>query len=89
MVAAVSVDRPIDVEEGLSSSSPLVYFYGHVSLDKNDVLFKRQLSVLSAQINRRFASNPDGCFSLFFIIIVIIIIIIIIIIVRIKLLFLL
>lgn len=38
-IAAVAVDKPIDVTDGLSGLSPLVYHFGHTSLRANEKLF--------------------------------------------------
>ncbi len=39
-VSAVLVERPIDIEEGLNSEVPLVFFYGHAAPGENAPLFK-------------------------------------------------
>eukprot|EP01097_Dermamoeba_algensis_P005002 TRINITY_DN3188_c0_g1_i1.p1 TRINITY_DN3188_c0_g1~~TRINITY_DN3188_c0_g1_i1.p1 ORF type:complete len:423 (-),score=70.73 TRINITY_DN3188_c0_g1_i1:217-1485(-) len=52
-LAATSCTRPIDYEEGFSSSAPLVYFYGHLNPTENLKLYKLQISYLARDLNKR------------------------------------
>jgi len=60
MISAVPVDKPIAIgEEELSSSVPLVYFYGHVTPSENVKLYKMQINNLANDINQKFERNEE------------------------------
>eukprot|EP00026_Physarum_polycephalum_P006595 Phypoly_transcript_06643.p1 GENE.Phypoly_transcript_06643~~Phypoly_transcript_06643.p1 ORF type:complete len:427 (-),score=78.07 Phypoly_transcript_06643:91-1371(-) len=59
-LGATPVDRPIDIEEGFASGMPVAYFYGHVSLDGNPHLYRKQVALLAASIEKRKASNSEA-----------------------------
>lgn len=62
-IGATHVDRPIDIEEGFASGIPVAYFYGHVSLDANPHLFKKQVTLLAAAVEKRKNSHTEAKFS--------------------------
>lgn len=53
VVGAALLDRPMDVTEGLATTTPLVYHYGHVSPEQNTALYKRLVSVLATRLEKR------------------------------------
>jgi len=53
------VEQPFDVEEGLQASSPLVYFFGHVSPMDNPKRFRTLVERLASNIDARFVGDPD------------------------------
>lgn len=60
MLAAVHVNRPFDIEHGVSKLSPLSFFFGHVTPGKNVPLYKKQMDLMSAELSRHFASKPEA-----------------------------
>eukprot|EP01095_Lingulamoeba_sp_RSL-Kostka_P002004 TRINITY_DN1286_c0_g1_i1.p1 TRINITY_DN1286_c0_g1~~TRINITY_DN1286_c0_g1_i1.p1 ORF type:complete len:426 (-),score=115.28 TRINITY_DN1286_c0_g1_i1:260-1537(-) len=64
-IAAVTLHRPINIEEGLDSLSPLVYFYGEVDLNKNPAVYKLQLKSLAEDVFHRMKVDCEvgasGC----------------------------
>ena len=55
MIAAVQASRPYGVDEGYSAP-PLVYFYGHTSMNDNVECYKKQVSTLMKQIDNMHAT---------------------------------
>jgi polyribonucleotide 5'-hydroxyl-kinase len=53
VLGAALLDRPMDVTEGLATTTPLVYHYGHVSPEQNTALFKRLVSTLATRLEKR------------------------------------
>ena len=51
------VERPADVENGYSLSAPLVYHFGHKSVDANTQLYNQLVSQLAEVINMRSEAN--------------------------------
>jgi len=60
VISAAPVDRPADMEEGLSTNVPVVYFYGHTSLDANTHLYRLQMGYLASAIDMRHSVNADA-----------------------------
>lgn len=67
MISAIHADRPYNVEEGFSKRAPLVYFYGHNNLDKNEECYKRQVGVLFSQIDSLMENDTNGLYDYTFI----------------------
>lgn len=64
-IAATPVETPVDIEEGLSTEIPLVYFYGHSNADANPHLYKYLVERMAAVLDRRTQQNAKaGCLSL-------------------------
>lgn len=63
MIAAVQASRPYGVDEGYSAP-PLVYFYGHTSMNDNVECYKKQVSTLMKQLDNMHAT-PDCKISIF------------------------
>eukprot|EP01132_Coremiostelium_polycephalum_P004686 gene4686-5852_t len=62
-LCASLINKPIDIEEGLSNSAPFVHFYGHTSLDVNPNLFKAQVASLAASVDSRLSSSEQARIS--------------------------
>jgi polyribonucleotide 5'-hydroxyl-kinase len=60
MLSAVSINKPIDPQEGFSSAVPLVYFFGGVSPSENAKLYKTQMQHLATQVNKRLQEDADA-----------------------------
>lgn len=60
MLAACHVNKPVDIEHGMTQNSPLVYFYGHTSPGANLALYKKQMDVLAAQVSKHLASRVEA-----------------------------
>ncbi|KYQ89926.1 hypothetical protein DLAC_08495 [Tieghemostelium lacteum] len=56
-ICASLIDKPIDIEEGLSNSVPFVLYYGHTSLDVNPSLFKAMIASLASNVERRLETS--------------------------------
>lgn len=54
------VERPASVDEGFSQQAPLVYHYGHKSLNQNLTLFNTLVSRMAEVIHERMAANKKG-----------------------------
>eukprot|EP01100_Stratorugosa_tubuloviscum_P010033 TRINITY_DN4252_c0_g1_i1.p1 TRINITY_DN4252_c0_g1~~TRINITY_DN4252_c0_g1_i1.p1 ORF type:complete len:456 (-),score=160.93 TRINITY_DN4252_c0_g1_i1:146-1513(-) len=59
MMAAVHIDKPIDIREGLTNNQSLVYFYGHASLSENEKLYKINIHNLARDIYHTCQLKPD------------------------------
>ncbi|GAM21773.1 hypothetical protein SAMD00019534_049480, partial [Acytostelium subglobosum LB1] len=59
-LCATIVDKPVDIEEGLSNSVPFVQFYGHTSLDLNPNLYKAQIQSLALSIDKRCEKDNNA-----------------------------
>lgn len=59
MISAVHADRPYSIEEGFSKRAPLVYFYGHDNLQRNEECYKLQVSTLFAQIDNLMQKDKE------------------------------
>ncbi|EGG21382.1 pre-mRNA cleavage complex subunit [Cavenderia fasciculata] len=59
-VCASLVDKPVDIEDGLTNSLPFVQYYGHTSLDANPTLFKALVSSLATSIEKRMETNEQA-----------------------------
>jgi len=57
VVAAIPIERPIDIEEGFGTAPPIAYFIGDVTLEKNTKLYPMQLEQLAKACNERYQSN--------------------------------
>eukprot|EP00128_Syssomonas_multiformis_P012605 Colp12_sorted_trinity150504_noHs@8381 len=57
MISALPLERPYDVEEGLSLTAPLVYHYGHSNLAENPVLYKHVCEKMADTLNKRLAKD--------------------------------
>ena len=55
-VGAVLVERPANIEEGFSQSSPIVYHYGHKTPGTNTVLYNQLVSRLADVVRERMAA---------------------------------
>jgi len=60
MLAAINVDKPIDLEDGFGLEAPLVYYYGHTSPGKNVGLYKQQLARLAKDVDEHMGANKDS-----------------------------
>jgi polyribonucleotide 5'-hydroxyl-kinase len=61
MLAAVTIDLPLPVATlDFSASSPLVYYYGHVTPSENVKLYKMQINHLARDINQKFEQKEAG-----------------------------
>lgn len=58
-IAATPVEAPIDVEEGLPTDAPLVYYCGHVTPSDNPAMYKHAVDRLAAVLDAR-AERDDG-----------------------------
>ncbi len=52
-LAATPVEAPIDIEEGLPTEVPLVYYYGHQNPSDNPDLYKFLVERLADVLSRR------------------------------------
>jgi polyribonucleotide 5'-hydroxyl-kinase len=52
-MAAVALNRPVDIEEGYSNLEPLTYFYGHTSLNGSPKVFRKHMGQLAKVIQQR------------------------------------
>ena len=59
-IGAVPVERNIDVEGGLSSNSPLVYFFGHVTPSENAKLYRTLVTRLADMVSKRLQRDPKS-----------------------------
>ena len=57
-IAATPVEAPIDIEEGLPTDAPLVYYYGHLTPSDNPNLYKHLVERLAAVLDARSAADP-------------------------------
>ena len=56
-ISATPVEALIDVEEGLPTEVPLVFFFGHQSPIENPELYKFLVERLAEVLNRRVRSE--------------------------------
>lgn len=62
------VERPAEVEESFSQAAPLVYHYGHTSMNMNNsTLYNTLISRMAEVIHQRMDENPRSNFNLTFI----------------------
>lgn len=54
------VERPASPTEGFSVQAPLVYQYGHVSMQKNPSLYNMLVSRLAEVVQDRMQANKKG-----------------------------
>eukprot|EP01133_Synstelium_polycarpum_P009813 gene9813-11463_t len=59
-ICATIIDKPVDIEEGLSNTVPFVQFYGHTSLDANPNLYKALIGSIGASVERRMDSSEPA-----------------------------
>lgn len=59
-ISATPVEAPIDIEEGLPTDAPLVYYYGHLTPSDNSALYKRLVERLAAVLEARAAKDPGA-----------------------------
>ncbi|EFA83551.1 pre-mRNA cleavage complex subunit [Heterostelium album PN500] len=59
-LCASLIDRPVDIEEGLSNTVPFVQYYGHTSLDINPTLFKAQIQSLGISVDKRMEQSDNA-----------------------------
>eukprot|EP01156_Anaeramoeba_ignava_P020574 Anaeramoba_ignava/c16392_g1_i2.p1 GENE.c16392_g1_i2~~c16392_g1_i2.p1 ORF type:complete len:196 (+),score=61.43 c16392_g1_i2:431-1018(+) len=52
-ISAQTLVRPIDIEEGISISSSIVYFFGYLTIKKNRNFFRELSTQLSKTINEK------------------------------------
>ena len=57
-ISATPVEAPIDIEEGLATDAPLVYYYGHLTPSDNSALYKRLVERLAAVLDARATADP-------------------------------
>lgn len=57
-IAATPVEAPIDIEEGIPSDAPLVFYYGHLTPSDNPSLYKHLVERLAALLDARAESDP-------------------------------
>lgn len=56
-IGAILVERPADVEEGFPHNAPLVYHYGHTSMDKNTQTFNLLVNKMAEVVHERLQTN--------------------------------
>eukprot|EP00126_Sphaerothecum_destruens_P003833 Sdes_comp17624_c0_seq1m6887 len=65
MISAVSLQRPIEVQQDFLASASLVYCYGHLSPSENPELYTHVCARLAAVMRQRFQTHPEtrasGC----------------------------
>lgn len=59
-IGALLVERPAAVEEGFSQQAPLVYHFGHHSVENNLMLYDILVSKLAEVISERMQSNKKA-----------------------------
>eukprot|EP01101_Sappina_pedata_P010479 TRINITY_DN6611_c0_g1_i1.p1 TRINITY_DN6611_c0_g1~~TRINITY_DN6611_c0_g1_i1.p1 ORF type:complete len:504 (-),score=112.96 TRINITY_DN6611_c0_g1_i1:366-1727(-) len=59
MLAAIHVNKPVDIQDGFSMMAPNVYYFGHASLNDNVRLFKSQMSKMTQDIERACEYSPE------------------------------
>lgn len=60
-IAAIPLDKScLNVEDGFTNYTPLVYFFGHNSPKDNIDLYKMMITNLSKQVNRRLDKDIDA-----------------------------
>lgn len=57
---AVLIEKPIDIEEGLSSHIPLLYHYGHIQPGENVSLYKSIMTRLASAIHKKMEKDPHS-----------------------------
>eukprot|EP01129_Flabellula_baltica_P017099 TRINITY_DN9375_c0_g1_i1.p1 TRINITY_DN9375_c0_g1~~TRINITY_DN9375_c0_g1_i1.p1 ORF type:complete len:432 (+),score=68.04 TRINITY_DN9375_c0_g1_i1:120-1298(+) len=65
-IGAISLEKPLDINEGYGMAPPIVYYYGSTSIGTNPKLLKKQIANLAKSVNERLAENskdvgPSGC----------------------------
>lgn len=61
------VERPAEIEESFSQAAPLVYHYGHISINNNSTLYNTLISRMAEVIHQRMDDNPRSNVNLTFI----------------------
>jgi hypothetical protein len=56
-ICATPVEGPIDIEEGLPTDIPLVYYYGHTTPETNPDLYRYLVERLASLMDRRTQQN--------------------------------
>uniref|UniRef100_A0A1B6BXL4 Protein CLP1 homolog n=2 Tax=Clastoptera arizonana TaxID=38151 RepID=A0A1B6BXL4_9HEMI len=59
-IGAMLVERPASVDEGFSLQAPLVFHYGHKSLNQNSTLFTLLVSRMAEVVQDRMAANKKA-----------------------------
>lgn len=63
MLAALPVDRPLDIEEGFQAGSPITFFFGGTSPGSNQDCYKQQVVNLATHVRGRMDESPVSCHS--------------------------
>ncbi len=58
-LSLAALTTPIDVEEGFNLISPLVFFYGHTSPDKNVSHYKSLVDHIATIVEQKGKQNPE------------------------------
>jgi hypothetical protein len=60
MIGAITIERPIDSEDGFGFSQPIIQFFGEVTPARNTKYYIDQIKNLSKACLSKFEENPEG-----------------------------